>query len=104
MTTESIKAKIAQNETLTEEERTFLADQDIDALLEYEHAERIAKITPEAILRDKIISQSVDILSNAKDALYTQASAARDRDVQSAIYAAIDAVAAQIKTIYGMQS
>jgi hypothetical protein len=104
MTTESIKAKIAQNEILTDDERTLLADHDIDALLEYEQAERIAKITPEAILRDKIISQSVEILSNAKDALYTQASNASDRDVQSAIYAAIDAVDAQIKTIHGMQS
>ncbi len=42
MNTESIKAKIANNEILTQEEVDFLLDADIDALLDYEHAQRIA--------------------------------------------------------------
>jgi hypothetical protein len=104
MTTNQLQAEIANNEILTEDECKFLEDHDIDTLLDYEHAERIAKITPDSIKHDKIIRKSVDILSTAKEELYKQASAATERTVQVAIYAAIDTVDAQIKTIYAMLS
>ena len=44
MTTESIKAKIANNETISQAEVDYLLEADIDALLDYEQAQRIAKL------------------------------------------------------------
>jgi hypothetical protein len=46
---ESIKAKIASNEVLNQDEIDQLEDIDIDALLEYEHVARLAKATNKTI-------------------------------------------------------